>query len=455
MNRSQPAGVVALATSLALCGASACKDNGPKPPDGPPADSAMAASGPGADSLSTNIGSAIAIEAHLAATSAKWDQFVVVNDKTVVLTGRAYNKAVALKTTTGGRSWSGFSQTRPGWSAWGVGSDGSVALLGGTVKKGSARAASIENLSVWLGAPDAKALRGPMSLPEGKPILVARMAQPAVLSQTTASLLLQTPRDQILTTGDSSVLSKRLPRGDWIAKPYGLPPQLVNIEAGQLKVRPWPAAGQAPDQALSMPNFRAGAATTRSMRSGPRCSHAGLTFQRVSNASTQPYAVGISQQRLIAVALPKKSGKVFGCGPGSVVVDIDDTAAKKLLLIQCPFKAACAKPKNQPFDLWPEEHKRDIRAVTTEQGVVAVMQATAGSRWGLYLGHSLDQGKTFELAREIGTGNGSDGYRLGALLAIGKRVLLFFTAETPNPNNATRSWYVMASDDAGATWGPP
>jgi hypothetical protein len=71
------------------------------------------------------------------------------------------------------------------------------------------------------------------------------------------------------------------------------------------------------------------------------------------------------------------------------------------------------------------------------------------------LGHSSDEGKTFELAREIATGNGPGRFRMGTLVALGKRVLIFFTADTPDPSNSQRSWYVIASDDAGETWAAP
>jgi hypothetical protein len=284
---------------------------------------------------------------------------------------------------------------------------------------------------------------------------VDRLTRPTVVSANAASVLLKRPKQQVLTSGNPGVLSKTLPNRGWIPAPYGVPPQLVNVDAGQIKVRPWPDAGKLPVTAMNVPKFRAGAATTQALASAPRCSYGGITFQSVVDASRRPHAIGISEQRLLAIKLPLKRGKVFGCGPGGVVVDTFDAATKKLSLIQCGHTGACAAPKNSPFDLWPEEHDRSVWAVTTTRGVVSVLEATGGNRWGLYLGHSSDEGKTFELAREIATGNGPGRFRMGTLVALGKRVLIFFTADTPDPSNSQRSWYVIASDDAGETWAAP
>ncbi len=409
------------------------------------------------DTLTTNIGSAVAIEIVIAPTSAKWDQIVVLDDQTLVLAGRAHNKAVAIKTTNGGKSWSGLSQTVTGWSAWGFGSNGATVLLSGKVKKGTVRGANatIGDISISFATSGASALRGPLSLPVVKPLWVERLTRPTVVSADAASVLLKRPKQQVLTSGSPGVLSKTLPNRDWIAAPYGVPPQLVNVHAGQIKVRPWPEAGKLPVVATSVPKFRAGAATTQALASAPRCSYGGITFQPVVDASRRPHAVGISEQRLLAIKLPIKRGTVFGCGPGGVVVDTFDAAARKLSLIRCGRTGACATPKNSPFDLWPEAHDRTVWAVTTTRGVVSVLEATGGNRWGLYLGHSSDEGKTFELAREIATGDGPNRFRMGTLVALGKRVLMFFTADTPDPSNSQRSWYVMASDNAGETWAAP
>jgi len=110
---------------------------------------------------------------------------------------------------------------------------------------------------------------------------------------------------------------------------------------------------------------------------------------------------------------------------------------------------------SQPFRIWTQEHTREIVAVPTSQGVLAVMSARAGERrWGLYLAQSLDGGKTFELAQTIGEGTTDRGhFVLGALASLPKRTLLLISAEVTGTTR--RGWYVLASDDGGENWGPP
>jgi hypothetical protein len=104
--------------------------------------------------------------------------------------------------------------------------------------------------------------------------------------------------------------------------------------------------------------------------------------------------------------------------------------------------------------VWPEEHKRTILSTTTDKGVVAVMNARVGAKWGTYLAQSADEGATFELPRIIGEGKAEDGYYDAvALLAFSDRVVLLMSA--PQTGTAKRRWYVLASDDGGSNWGPP
>ena len=89
-----------------------------------------------------------------------------------------------------------------------------------------------------------------------------------------------------------------------------------------------------------------------------------------------------------------------------------------------------------------------------KEGVVAVMRATAGARWGLYLGQSSDAGENFELPRKIGEGATDRGYfELGALIRFDERILMLLSADVTGTTR--RGWYVLASDDGGTHWGPP
>ena len=94
-------------------------------------------------------------------------------------------------------------------------------------------------------------------------------------------------------------------------------------------------------------------------------------------------------------------------------------------------------------------------AVPTTRGVVTAMQLNAGARWGAFVNYSLDGGNRFETMRELGKGQGQSPMSIKALIAVGSRVLLLFTADTPNDKNSDRSYYVMATTDGGETWTPP
>jgi hypothetical protein len=90
----------------------------------------------------------------------------------------------------------------------------------------------------------------------------------------------------------------------------------------------------------------------------------------------------------------------------------------------------------------------------TEKGVLGVMSANAGDRWGLYLVQGPDNGAVYERQRVIGEGTGGRGrIELGALVSLGKRALLLLSADVTGTSR--RGWFVMVSDDGGTNWGPP
>jgi hypothetical protein len=111
-------------------------------------------------------------------------------------------------------------------------------------------------------------------------------------------------------------------------------------------------------------------------------------------------------------------------------------------------------PQNAPFRIWPEQHKRTFVTAATEQGIVAVMSARAGNRWGVYLAQGPGDGAVYERQRIIGEGNGDRGrIELGALVSFGKRALLLLSADVTGTSR--RGWFVMVSDDGGTNWAPP
>ncbi len=153
-----------------------------------------------------------------------------------------------------------------------------------------------------------------------------------------------------------------------------------------------------------------------------------------------------------------------GCGAGRVVVE---TVAPKTgapstwatqpdvpTMVACDLAGKCVTPQNAPFRLWPEPHKRDIAMASVERGVIGVMTARAGDRWGLYLAQGPGDGALYERMRVIGEGQGDRGrIELGALVSLGTRTLLLISADVTGTSR--RGWFVMVSDDGGTNWNPP
>jgi hypothetical protein len=137
-----------------------------------------------------------------------------------------------------------------------------------------------------------------------------------------------------------------------------------------------------------------------------------------------------------------------------VVVEVVDQEKKVPQLLRCTFDGKCSTPQSPPFDVWTEKHERTISSVATNQGVVAVMTARAGARWGTYLGTSMDGGKTFDLPRVIGEGSTDRGFfEIGALIAFPERVIILLSADVTGTRR--RGWYVLASEDGGQSWREP
>src|SRR6202042_1633501 len=102
----------------------------------------------------------------------------------------------------------------------------------------------------------------------------------------------------------------------------------------------------------------------------------------------------------------------------------------------------CTTPQNAPFKIWPEPHKRDIVMASTEKGILGVLAARTGDRWGLYLAQGPGSGALYERQRVIGEGQGERGrLEMGALISLGKRALLIISADVTGTSR--RGWFVM------------
>jgi hypothetical protein len=229
---------------------------------------------------------------------------------------------------------------------------------------------------------------------------------------------------------------------------------LLTVTGRTIQVRPWPQPGETLAVAARVPNFTAGSRTVSSLNADTRCDSDGWSFQHLPDARNRPHIVGISASRLLAFAVPENNDKAFSCRSDSIVLKSADPKTGMPKLVRCTMDGKCSEPQSNAFELWTETHKRTVEAVPTDKGVVAIMTASAGARWGVYLAQSLDKGETFELPRVIGEGTTEQGnYVLGALISLPKRLLLLLSGEVAG--GPRRSWFILASEDAGSTWGPP
>ena len=176
--------------------------------------------------------------------------------------------------------------------------------------------------------------------------------------------------------------------------------------------------------------------------------------------------LGVSQGKTVSLVMPDATipGTRVGCGADRVVVEAitAKTGAPATwasqpdipTLISCDLAGKCTTPQNAPLRLWPEAHKREIVTTVTDKGILGVMAARAGDRWGLYLAQGPGDGAVYERQRVIGEGQGDRGrIELGALISLGKRALLLISADVTGTSR--RGWFVMASDDGGTNWAPP
>jgi len=417
--------------------------------------------------VDTGLGTGLALDAHLAPTSTQWSRVVVLGESHLVLVGHANDKAVVLRTRDGGRSWTSLQTPSLGWAECGAADDGSVVVATGKRTKGAAsadRLAPIASAELWFGGPEADKLAGPAVLfpaegPLEKATIPEGYAIPAVLSSELAAVLAKAGDPQVIygaPAGKSQPEPVSLPAGEqYVPVPYGRPPSLLSIHRNALHVRPWPKPGEKIVAASRIPGLELRGNLARQLHRAPACETGPWTFQRLVLPGNRPYLLGVSESRSLAFALPPGESPRLGCHAEAVVVETLDPEKKVPMLIRCTLDGKCASPMSQPFRIWTQEHTREIVAVPTSQGVLAVMSARAGERrWGLYLAQSLDGGKTFELAQTIGEGTTDRGhFVLGALASLPKRTLLLISAEVTGTTR--RGWYVLASDDGGENWGPP
>ncbi len=435
------------------------------------------ARGASSDELNTQIGSARGLDEALAPTSVVWSHVFAIDERRALITGEVVSSTVALLTDDGGATWHSLKSDRDAWSTWAVGGAG-VIVLGVGAREGAASptSAALSGVRLSFAAFDAPTLTAPTPLfPTAKgPVegtLETESAVPAVLAPDSAALIGgETPRKGFVFYGGKPGADAqpplKLPPGEKVVPvPYGRPPSLLSIKGKDLIERPFPPAGKPLDKPIRVPGIVAAPTLLADLSPPPACEAGGWAFQRVR----QPKGLailGISQEKTVTVPLPPATSPTtpIGCGAERLVVEA--VAAKSgapatwpsqpdvPTLLTCDLTGKCVTPQNAPFRPWPEQHKRTIVTAPTETGVVGVMTARAGNRWGLYLAQGPGEGAVYERQRVIGEGTGDRGrVELGALVSFGKRALLLLSADVTGTSR--RGWFVMVSDDGGTNWAPP
>ena len=454
-------------------GCSGCgkKDDQGGPPPPPPRGAASS------EELTTGLGSARGLDEELAPTSTKWKRVFVIDDKRALLAGEVTTETVALFTDDAGKTWRSLRSERDAWSNWSAGLDGSVVLgLGAREGAPSAAQAQVEATRLRFAAFDAPTLTAPTPLfPTAKGpvhgLLTNETAVPALLGPGSAALVAEDPPKKLVLLyggkpGADAAAPLKLPTNEKIVPvPYGRPPVMLSIKGKDLYQRPFPAPGKPLDKPQKIPGVVSTQTLLAELSALPMCETAGWSFQIIKQMK-RLQVLGVSPSRVVTFPLPEATlpATRLGCNGGHVVVEgvqaktgppaLQAQQPDIPILLLCDLDGKCSAPKNPAFRVWIEAHHREIVGVPTDSGVLGVMTSHANGRWGVYLAQALGDGNVFERPRPIGEGSGERGrIELGALLSFGKRAALLISADVTGTSR--RGWFVMVSDDGGASWNPP
>jgi len=431
--------------------------------------------------MSTNIGMARGLYG-IAPSTTEWTRVFPIDKKRLVIAGSSPTEAVAILTEDAGETWRALSTEKKRWASWSFGEDGALLLATGTREKwkgkkkpppGQLRA--IDSAFLHFTAADSQRIGAPsplLDLPDGgAPVPGLRPGQPlkipngaaigAVLSRKSAVFIGgQDARSPFLIygapLGAPQAPPTRVPAGEKpVSTPYGRPPSLLTVKGRKLLVRPLPAA----EEPLAKPTPIDGIVVTSTLvaelSARPACETERWTFALVNQPDSRLGVVGVGKERQVAFLLPEGTAPdtVVGCGFGKVVVEHIHEDTKRRHLATCDLDGNCTVSDNSPFRPWEEEHERRVEIMATKSGAVAVLMSKSASRWGLFVTES-EEGKIFSIQRAVGEGaEERDRYEFGALARVGSRLVLLLDANVTG--RASRSWYVIISDDGGLTWEKP
>jgi len=406
-------------------------------------------------------------------TTLELNRLVPFEKDKAVIAGTTNDLAIALVTMDGGRSFNAFSQKSPGILSWGVGGDGTVVLTSARrqiPKKPLPKdqVAPIDTITFFFGTPGEKlGAAAPLLAPDDKqttPTIPNGNGLPAILGPSIASVVVELkPRTFAVAfgggPGEALPPPIQLPNGETpIGAPYGRAPQLLTVQGQKVLVRPWPKPGEA----LAAPKPIDHVAVTKTLvdelASGPECEYFGYSFKRIAQGKDKVFMLGISPEKTVFFELPGSTiaSSPIACSTDKVVVEAMNPKDHRPSLVTCGLDGVCVPPENHPFlKPWGETHERKIGVAIVPKGIVTVQHQKTKIKWVMSAAESNDGGKLYNLERKIGGSEeyAEDGYEFGALLGVGDRALMFMTAKV---NRTTRrSWYVLASDDGGLTWGPP
>jgi hypothetical protein len=419
------------------------------------------------DELSVGIGPARGLNERLAPTSTKWRRIIPLDEKSAVLIGDVAAESITLVTSDAGKTWRPLRTPRESWSNVSAALDGTV-VVGAGARDGAVvtGTSTIEAARISFGSLDGGDLNAPSPLfPDlkgpAKGILLNDSTLPAVLSADLAAVVAdESPRHTVVffagKPGAEAVAKIALPPAEkFIPAPFGRPPVLLSIKGRDVLTRPFPLPGKPLDKPAKIAGIVAGKTTWAELAAPTMCEAGAWSFQIIKQAPAKLLVLGVSAARTTVFALPEQTLPTthLGCGADHVVVEGGDNLTKAPILIRCDLAGKCDAPQNGAFRLWPEPHEHEIWSATAEKGVIGVLTARAGERWGLYLGQSPDGG-VWERARVIGEGTTDRGrIELGAMMSFGKRLVLLFSAGVTGTSR--RGWFLIASDDGGANWGVP
>lgn len=431
--------------------------------------------------LSTNIGSARGLSG-IAPSTTEWTRVFPIDGDRLVIAGSSPTEAVAILTDDGGETWRALSTEKKRWASWSFGEEGALLLANGTREKWKGKKKPpkdqlrpIDTAFLHFTAADSERIGAPsplLELPDGgAPVPGLRPGQPlkipsgaaigAVLSRKSAVFVGgQDPRSPLLIygapLGAPAPPPTRVPAGEKpVTTPFGRPPHLITTKGRKLLVRPLPAAEEPLPKAEPIEGVAVTKTLVDELSGRPACETESWTFALATQPDNRLAVVGVGKDRHAAFLLPEGTAPdtAVGCGFGKVVVEHIHEDTKRRHLAICDLDGECKISDNSPFRVWEEEHERRVNIIATKEGAVAALMAKSTSRWGLFVTESED-GKAFSIQRAVGEGSEErDRYELGALARVGSRIVLLLDANVTG--RASRSWFVIVSDDGGRTWDKP